>query len=42
MRYQKIGASFRLISQLDYTYINPNSDPRPTFMPYFETLLSIT
>ena len=26
---EKLGSSFKLISHFDYTYINPNGDPRP-------------
>ncbi len=26
---EKLGSSFKLVSHFDYTYINPNGDPRP-------------
>ena len=31
----RLGASFSLISQQDYTYINPNGDPRPYIYALF-------
>ena len=35
---EKLGSSFKLISHFDYTYINPNGDPRPYVYALFESL----
>ena len=32
----RLGPSFRLVSQKDYTYINPNGDPRPYIYALFK------
>ncbi|MCL5037217.1 MAG: class I SAM-dependent methyltransferase [Chloroflexi bacterium] len=33
---EKLGSSFKLISNFDYTYINPNGDPRPYVYALFK------
>ncbi|MEW6077878.1 MAG: class I SAM-dependent methyltransferase [Thermodesulfobacteriota bacterium] len=33
---QRLGAAFTLVSQFDYTYINPSGDPRPYIYALFK------
>jgi hypothetical protein len=33
---QRLGSAFKLVSQFDYTYINPFGDPRPYIYVLFK------
>ncbi|MCF6287023.1 MAG: hypothetical protein L3K26_17830 [Candidatus Hydrogenedentes bacterium] len=33
---ERLGTSFRMVAQQNYTYINPNGDPRPYIYALFK------